>query len=227
MAEVNVIPGEVLAAMTVDEARAITDRIKDAAEEMWSLLLTAHERKAWAALGYQSWEEYIGGEFNMSRRRSYQLLDQGRAIHAIAAAAGMEPPPTNSASVDVNRGSHIPLTEREAREIKPILPQVTAEIKERVTSLGPTPEPEAVKEVVREVVKETRTAMQNRPRPGRPVSSIPRAVSTALAAIDRARRDLTRLPLAQIAQQDEEVRRSWAANLSEQMEALASFRNHL
>lgn len=215
MAELNVIPGAVVADMTVDEARAITDRIKDAAEEMWSLLLTAHERKAWAALGYRTWEEYVSGEFNMSRNYSYRLLSQAQVIKELTSASG------------VAHGQHVEVTEREARDIRPVLPKVTAEIKDRVTNLGPEPEPEEVKEVVREVVKETRAVMQNRPRPGRSVTSITRAVSTALAAIDRARRDLTRLPLAQIAQQDEEARRMWAANLSEQLEALTSFRDYL
>lgn len=213
MAEVNVIPGAVVADMTVDEARAITDRIKDAAEEMWSLLLTAHERKAWAALGYRTWEEYVRGEFNMTRQNAHLLITQGQVTRAIESVT--------------SRALDMEVSANAARDIKPVLPQVTAEIKERVASLGPEPRSEEVQEVVREVVKETRTAMQNRPRPGRPVSSIPRAVSAAIAAIDKARRDLARLPLAQITQQDEEVRRAWAANLDEQLEALASFRGYL
>lgn len=215
MAELNVVRGEVVTDMTVDEARAITDRIKSTAEEMWSLLLMAHERKAWAPLGYRTWEEYVRGEFNMSRSRSYQLLDQANTIRQIEAAAPV------STSVDI--------TEAEVRDIKPVLPQVTQQIRERVADLGPAPQPQQVKEVVRDVVQETRTTMrqqQSTRRPGPRLTNISRAVSTALAEIDRARRELVRLA-PQVAQQDEEARRMWAANLSEQLEALTSFRDNL
>lgn len=55
----------------------------------------------------------------MGRSRSYQLLDQGRVIHALADAAG-------KVSTDVD------ISEAQAREIKDDLPTVTAEIRERV-----------------------------------------------------------------------------------------------
>lgn len=119
----------------------------------------------------------------MTKRRSYQLLDEGRVIREIAATASSE-------------GNAFHLSGREAREIKPVLPEVTRQIRERVAGLGPEPEPAQVKEVVREVVEETRTTMRQQQaprRPGRAVGNISRAVSTALADIDRARRELVRL----------------------------------
>ena len=36
------------AAITEAQARQLTDRIKTAADQLWSLLLEAHESKAWA-----------------------------------------------------------------------------------------------------------------------------------------------------------------------------------
>lgn len=113
--------------MTLDEARAITDRIKATTEELWSLLLTAYEGKAWRALGYSDWAAYVAGEFSMSRRRSYQLIDQGVVIRELAAASGQ----------GVNHGTQI--TERAARDIKPHLALVTEEIRERVGA-GEAPE---------------------------------------------------------------------------------------
>lgn len=105
--------------LSLDEAKALTERIRAAADQLWQLLLEAHERKAWKALGYASWSEYVSTEFDMSRRHAYRLLDQGRVIRAIEDAGG-----------SVTHGSQI--TERTARDIKPVLDEVTEEIRDRV-----------------------------------------------------------------------------------------------
>lgn len=112
----SVETGEILAAITPDQARALTDRIRDSVEATWSLLLEAHESRAWAALGYSTWAEYVSAEFDMSRSRSYQLLDQGRVVREIQGAV--------STKVDID--------ERAARDIKPHLDDVTDEIQERI-----------------------------------------------------------------------------------------------
>lgn len=139
-AVVNTATGEIVAACTADEAREITDRIKGAAESIWSLLLEAHEKKAWAALGYATWELYVRAEFDMGRQYAYRLLDQARVIREIGAVSPM---------------GDIEISEREAREIKPVLTEVKEAVAERVAAL-PEPTPEAVKETVREVVTEKR-----------------------------------------------------------------------
>lgn len=126
------------AALDAAGARELTDRIRESVESLWSLLLEAYERQAWRALGYDRWQDYVETEFDMTRRRAYQLLDQGRVIRELAAASGG----------DVNHGTHV--TEREARDIKPALPQVAAEIRTRVES---GVEPAAA---VRSVVEEAR-----------------------------------------------------------------------
>jgi hypothetical protein len=61
--------------MTKSCARDLTDRIKTAGEQFAVMLYRAHEERAWAALGYASWKEYCQAEFQMSKTRSYQLLD--------------------------------------------------------------------------------------------------------------------------------------------------------
>ncbi len=114
------------------DALALTDQIKGAADRLWELLLEAHERRAWNALGYRGWGEYIEGEFQHTRRWGYRLVDQGIVIRAIQEAAGVCPK------------GHI--SERVARDIKPHLAAVTQEIRERVTR-GDEPEV-AVKETV-------------------------------------------------------------------------------
>ena len=60
--------------MTATCARDLTNRIKTAAEDLAELLFSAHQGKAWKALGYGSWKEYCATEFQMSKQRSYQLL---------------------------------------------------------------------------------------------------------------------------------------------------------
>lgn len=106
--------------LTKAQAKALTDRIRKHIDAAWADITAAYEGKAWKALGYSSWGDYVKAEFDMGRSRSYQLLDQGRVIHALADAAGEKV----STMVDIS--------EREAREIKDVLPGVTAEIKARV-----------------------------------------------------------------------------------------------
>jgi hypothetical protein len=70
-------------------ARALTQRIREAADHVCRLLLEAHDRGAASALGYGSWAAYVRAEFHLSRSRSYQLLDQARVIHTIEETIGV------------------------------------------------------------------------------------------------------------------------------------------
>lgn len=76
MSLVDADTGELIAYCTPDEARHLTDAIKSSAERLWSLLMEAHDRKAWAALGYTTWRDYAMTEFGMSQSHAYRLLDQ-------------------------------------------------------------------------------------------------------------------------------------------------------
>lgn len=141
MSEVEVVDtatGEVVEACSTEEARDLTDRIKQHAEALWELLLEAHDRGAWRALGYSTWADYVAGEFDMSRSRSYQLLDQGRAVKAIQSATGVQDP------------GHVPLNSEAAQDIKPHLTDVTNDVRERVDN-----EPEPSNDRVQEIVNET------------------------------------------------------------------------
>lgn len=86
-----------LAVMDAAEARAITDQIKIAVEAVWHLITRAYQERAWAALGYTSWDDYCTREFGTSRLRLPReeraevvssLRDAGLSIRAIAAATG-------------------------------------------------------------------------------------------------------------------------------------------
>lgn len=108
-------------AITEAQARQLTDRIKSAADQLWALLLQAHESKAWTALGYKNWRDYAVAEFSVSQSRAYQLLDQAVVVTAIQEAA-------NSTMVEIS--------ERAAREIKPVIREVAKEISAKVAAGG-------------------------------------------------------------------------------------------
>jgi DNA repair ATPase RecN len=128
--------------LSVTEARALTERINATAGELCLLLVEAHDREAWRALGYDSWRDYATAELQVSQARAYQILDHGRITLALAGAVADEGNDDFSTKVEI--------TERAARDIKPILPEVVQEVKARVKK-GADP----VK-VVREVVQEAR-----------------------------------------------------------------------
>jgi hypothetical protein len=130
--------------LTEVEARLLTNKIKQAADELWRLLLEAHERRAWAALGYASWRHYALNEFGMGQSHAYRLLDQGRVIRALEEAAGS---PVGEI-----------VTERIARDLKPHLDSVTAEIESRVDAGEPPIE------ATKTVVSKTRTYLDSRKR---------------------------------------------------------------
>lgn len=80
---------------TADEARALTDRIKVAVEGTWQMIREAYVSRAWAALGYDTWDAYCAAEFGTSRlalpreeRREVvaSLAESGLSVRAIAAA---------------------------------------------------------------------------------------------------------------------------------------------
>lgn len=76
-------------------ARSLTDRIKAAVEGTWELIKEAYTSRAWAALGYTSWDDYCTREFGTSRLRLPReeraevvasLRESGLSIRAIASA---------------------------------------------------------------------------------------------------------------------------------------------
>lgn len=160
----------IVAELTPAEARALTDHIKLTADQLWRLLLQAHERRAWFALGYQSWSNYIQVEFDMTRSYSYRLLDQGRVIRAIEQASGVSP------TGDI-------VSERVARDLKPQLTMVTSDIAERIEA-GEDPAA-----AVADVISKARTtcyltSRKREDRHNRHVEAIATTVTGMLDAID-------------------------------------------
>lgn len=84
-------------ALSVSEARDLTDRIKVGMEEVWELIKEAYTSRVWVSLGYSSWDDYCDREFESSRvklpREERQevvssMREIGMSTRAIAAATG-------------------------------------------------------------------------------------------------------------------------------------------
>lgn len=84
--------------LTADEARAVTDRIRQTSEIVWAQIIKAYRGRAWLALGYSSWDQYLDAELGDIRvqlpreaRREVvaSLSEAGMSTRAIAAATGV------------------------------------------------------------------------------------------------------------------------------------------
>lgn len=138
---------DITAPLSPEEARQLTDTIRGAAEMLWMLIARAHAGKAWEALGFASWEAYVREEFDMSRSRSYQLLDQARVIAAIEAA--------------VPEGTEVAISESAARDLKGVLDEVLPDLRDRTEGLPPDEASAVLDEIVeeqRERLREERAA---------------------------------------------------------------------
>lgn len=136
---INIKDGELLQvassddyAITESEAQDLTESIKSTTVALAVLLQRAHQLKAWKAMGYASWKEYIEEEFKFSRARSYQLLDQGNVIKAVSEAGDTE----------------LYLTEKEAKIIKKELPNITERISHETDGLSDEERARAAKEII-------------------------------------------------------------------------------
>lgn len=103
--------------LTVRQARLLTFQIRSATRAVSQLLLLAHDRKAWRALGYRSWRTYVRQELGFSRSRSYELLDHARVVQAIGAAGGLSDFPD--------------ISPKTAADLKPFLEDVVQEVRRR------------------------------------------------------------------------------------------------
>lgn len=120
--------------MDREEAEEITAAIRSTITATYVLLRRAHEGKAYKALGYETWKEYIAGEFDFSVQRSYQLLDLAKTVEVIEAATP--------------EGTDVSLTEAQARDIKRELPKITERVREETADADPVEASEIVDNIV-------------------------------------------------------------------------------
>lgn len=128
--------------MSESEAQEITAAIRSAATAIYILLARAHEGKAYKALGYNTWADYVREEFEISPQRSYQLLDLSKTIKLIEEATP--------------EGTKVKLTEAQSRDLKRELPRITEKIREETADLDPEEASEAVDRIVAEAREQQR-----------------------------------------------------------------------
>ena len=87
-----------IAGMSENDAIEITALIKQTGSILWSQVVRAFQGRAWAALGYDSWDAYCDAEFDGARIKLPReertmivasLADAGMSTRAIAAATGV------------------------------------------------------------------------------------------------------------------------------------------
>lgn len=142
--------------LSLSEARELTHQIKSGVCHVSSLLLKAHDGRAWSALAYTSWAEYVHVEFGFSRSRSYELLEHARVLQALTQAAGL------SGIGDISPYA--------SSQIKPHLPELIHEIQIQASGRS---EVEA-RRVVTELVGKLRAGLS--------LSDASRTASKAVAA---------------------------------------------
>jgi len=86
------VEGELLVPLSVEEARALTEDVREAIEDVQrsagrlaARVRVAHAARAHVVLGYSSWAAYAKAEFGIGRAHSYRLLDLARTTEEIAA----------------------------------------------------------------------------------------------------------------------------------------------
>ncbi|MFD5513734.1 hypothetical protein ACFWIB_39260 [Streptomyces sp. NPDC127051] len=85
------------------DARALTDRIKDALHVAYELIIDAYQQGVWHVLGYDSWDTYCATEFSKARmvriprEQRLQIVagmtDAGMATREIGSALSVDPWP--------------------------------------------------------------------------------------------------------------------------------------
>lgn len=125
-------PGEAVN-LGAEEARRLTDEVKQDAERLWLKLKELYDGQAHIALGYSSWGTYFEAEFGGSSDYGYKLLRAGRVLEELRVDNCLTPP-----------------NEGQARELAPLLskPELLRETWSEVVANG---EPTAAD--IREVVQ--------------------------------------------------------------------------
>lgn len=135
------------AAISATDARALTDQIKVAVEATWELVKRAYIERAWAALGYDGWDDYCTREFGTSRLRLPReersevvasLRESGLSVRAIASATGMS---YGTVQSEVIKTDHVPeVTGTDGKTYTPTAPKPapTTELNDYIAEQGLT-----------------------------------------------------------------------------------------
>jgi hypothetical protein len=118
-----------------ETAQQLTAQLQRSLETSWQLLREAFERRAWAVLGYPSWDSYCAGElstgqYQLSRELRQEVVveltsgEKPMSNRAIAKALGVSPQTVINDRAKVSNSGHL---------LEPELEVVDAEIVEDTT----------------------------------------------------------------------------------------------
>lgn len=122
-----------------ETARTLTDQLRQSLSLSWELLVEAYQRRAWAALGYASWDAYTDAELGETRLRLpreerrevvVSMTEAGMSTRAISSALGINrrtvmgdqqvvqsAPPADDEPIDAEIVDDDPLTAKIAAEL--------------------------------------------------------------------------------------------------------------
>ena len=234
-----------IALPTQEQARALTDRIRVAVEGTWHLITEAYTTRAWAVLGYATWDAYCAAEFGNTRLRLpleerqevvASLRDSGLSVRAIASATGVGyGTVTRDLAVTDPNGSVAPITgvngktytvTREPGLIDAETADESARPEPPVARRRPLPEAftDAGRDLNRAAERLTRLTEDDRFRAHRETTH--RQVPELLGALERTTRLLQAMDLPATGA-TAQARHWWAAGLNKIANALADIANAL
>lgn len=152
------VEGDLVAALGLDEARALTVEIREAIKavrtatgRLAAAVRRAHEARVWVVLGYPTWKAYARAEFGIGRSHAYRLVDQARTSEQLGDALvelGLMSPAGDDVLTD--------LSGRAWREIQGRAQGVAALVADRAAALGSAPDLEQLRGLVVQAVEDVR-----------------------------------------------------------------------
>lgn len=120
--------------LTVEQAQELTEHIRSTSDVLYVLVARAHAGKAHKAMGYSDFGAYVKAEFDISRSRAYQFINQANVIQAIEESTP--------------EGTQFKLSEAAARDLKNYVEELAPEIRDATKDLDPSEAGAVVEEMV-------------------------------------------------------------------------------
>lgn len=135
---------DIVAELSFDEARGLTDRIRAGLVELLPLIREAFQRRADRALGYESWADYCDTELRGVRipvqdraEAVAQLRGAGMSTRAIGAALGISNATAHRDLGTVTSETVIGLDDgREQPASRPVAPEISAAMRDAAAELA-------------------------------------------------------------------------------------------
>ncbi|OII61310.1 hypothetical protein BJP40_05925 [Streptomyces sp. CC53] len=175
------------------QARAMTDKIREAMDDirrsvavLAARVRDAHTARAWEPLGYPSWGAYCTAEFDISRAHAYRLLDIARTLGAIQHTVDAGPALSRTRDTSPAAALDYGLSQRALLAVSSRTDDLAQLLARRLTELArhqpEALEPAAVEDVVRQAVRDIRTAPTSAAEPSAdPLTAKGRRTVNALA----------------------------------------------